>query len=55
MDIGRYDLSQWLSMVKGQNGGNTDSHDIVIQNMTVQSNNAQDFVRDLRNLSILKK
>ena len=55
MDIGRYDLSQWLSMVKGQNGGNTDSHDIVIQNMIVQSNNAQDFVRDLRNLSILKK
>lgn len=55
MDLGQYSLPQWLSMVKRQNGGNTDSHDIVIQNMTVQSNNAQDFVRDLRNLSILKK
>lgn len=56
MDLGQYNMSQWAKLIGGAMGGNsTDSHDIVIQNMTVQSDNANDFVRQLQNLSILKK
>ncbi len=56
MDLGRYNMSQWAKLIGGAMGGNTtDSHDIIIQNMTVKSDNANDFVRQLQNLSILKK
>ena len=56
MDLGQYNMSQWAKLIGGAMGGNnTDSHDIIIQNMTVKSDNANDFVRQLQNLSILKK
>nr|DAF16727.1 MAG TPA: minor tail protein [Caudoviricetes sp.] len=56
MDLGKYNMSQWAKLIGGAMGGNTtDSHDIIIQNMTVKSDNANDFVRQLQNLSILKK
>lgn len=56
MDLGKYNMSQWARLIGGAMGGNTtDSHDIIIQNMTVKSDNANDFVRQLQNLSILKK
>nr|DAL14025.1 MAG TPA_asm: minor tail protein [Caudoviricetes sp.] len=56
MDLGRYNMSQWAKVIGNASAGNTtDSHDIIIQNMTVKSDNANDFVRQLQNLSILKK
>lgn len=56
MDLGRYNMSQWAKVIGNASTGNTtDSHDIIIQNMTVKSDNANDFVRQLQNLSILKK
>ena len=56
MDLGRYNMSQWAKLIGNASAGNTtDSHDIIIQNMTVKSDNANDFVRQLQNLSILKK
>lgn len=56
MDLGQYNMAQWAKVIGGINSGSTsDSHDIIIQNMTVKSDNANDFVRQLQNLSILKK
>ena len=56
MDLGRYNMSQWAKVIGNASAGNTtDSHDIIIQHMTVKSDNANDFVRQLQNLSILKK
>lgn len=56
MDLGQYSMSQWARMLGNSVGsGSSDSHDIIIQNMTVKSDNADNFVRQLQNLSILKK
>ena len=56
MDLGQYNMAQWARIIGGSVGnGLSDSHDIIIQNMTVKSDNADNFVRQLQNLSILKK
>lgn len=56
MDLGQYNMAQWAKLIGSANGvGSVDSHNVIIQNMTVQSDNANDFVRQLQNLSILKK
>ena len=56
MDLGQYNMAQWAKLIGSANGvGSVDSHNVIIQNMTVQSNNANDFVRQLQNLAILKK
>lgn len=56
MDLGQYNMAQWARIIGNSvGGGASDSHDIIIQNMTVKSDNADNFVRQLQNLSILKK
>lgn len=56
MDLGQYNMAQWAKLIGSANSvGSVDSHNVIIQNMTVQSDNANDFVRQLQNLAILKK
>ena len=51
MDWGRFNPSTFL----GSRGtSTTDDHSISIQNLTVQSNDAKDFVRQLQNLAIVR-
>ena len=52
MDWGKYNPS---SLLNNQANVVTNDHSITIQNLTVQSNNAQDFVRQLQNLAVLRK
>lgn len=55
MELGNYNLNQLASRIGGLSNGNTDNHSVNIENLTVQSNNANDFVRQLQNLSIVNK
>lgn len=52
MDWGKFNPKNFIS---GQPNVISNDHSITIQNMTVQTNDAQDFVRQLQNLAILKK
>lgn len=51
MDWGRFNPK---SLLGKQSSSVTNDHSITIQNLTVQSNNAKDFVRQLQNLAIVK-
>lgn len=52
MDWGRFNPK---SLLGKQSSSITNDHSITIQNLTVQSNNAKDFVRQLQNLAIVKQ
>lgn len=52
MDWGKFNPKNFIG---GQPNMVNNDHSITIQNMTVQTNDAQDFVRQLQNLAILKK
>ena len=52
MDWGKFNPKNLLGK---QMSNITNDHSITIQNLTVQSDNAKDFVRQLRNLAILQK
>lgn len=52
MDWGKFNPKNFTT---NQPSSITNDHSITIQNLTVQSDNAQDFVRQLQNLAILKK
>lgn len=52
MDWGKFNPKNFIG---GQPNVISNDHSITIQNMTVQTNDAQDFVRQLQNLAILKK
>lgn len=51
MDWGKYNPKNLLG---AQKSNVTNDHSITIQNLTVQSNNAKDFVRQLQNLAIVR-
>jgi hypothetical protein len=51
MDWGRFNPSTFLN---SRGVSNTDDHSVNIQNLTVQSNDAKDFVRQLQNLAIVR-
>lgn len=52
MDWGKFNPK---SLLGKQSSSVTNDHSITIQNLTVQSNNAKDFVRQLQNLAIVKQ
>ena len=52
MDWGRFNPKNLFGK---QSSNVTNDHSITIQNLTVQSNNAKDFVRQLQNLAIVKQ
>ena len=52
MDWGKFNPKNFTT---NQPSSIINDHSITIQNLTVQSDNAQDFVRQLQNLAILKK
>lgn len=52
MDWGKFNPK---SLLGKQSSSATNDHSITIQNLTVQSNNAKDFVRQLQNLAIVKQ
>lgn len=56
-NLGQYGVSGLNTTYTNASQGISTNNDnsVVIQNMTVQSDNAQDFVRELQNLSIIKK
>ena len=51
MDWGRFNPSTFLN---SRGVSNTDDHSVNIQNLTIQSNDAKDFVRQLQNLAIVR-
>ena len=51
MDWGKYNPKNLLG---AQKPNMTDDHSITIQNLTVQSNDAKDFVRQLQNIAIVR-
>lgn len=61
MDIGKYSMSQLMSLFGNKSESNVSSSNIdnskkiVIQNLEVKSNSANDFVRQLQNLAITSK
>lgn len=51
MDWGKFNPSKFIN---NNRTVSSDDHSVTIQNLTVQSNDAKDFVKQLRNLSIVK-
>lgn len=51
MEWGKFNPNQFMS---NRQIAKSDDHSITIQNLTVQSNNAKDFVRQLQNLAIVR-